>query len=195
VIPEFQAWNVSRGTRTYIDFMATHLRYTLWEPLASFSGEQPSLVTLPPATYAQTQPDPTPSLLSPNANYGRHRDVLPAPIADLLFDPGQFGDVVVLGALGAIAATLARRKYGRDRRLLVPLLIVASTIPHGYFVWLVGANGEQDRVAVVLAVALRVALWSILACSIDRLVRGSTRISDSTSIGEASFVSATSPLR
>jgi hypothetical protein len=155
--------------------METHLRYTLWEPLASFSGEQPSLVKAPPSIYAQTQPDPTPSLLSPNANYGRHRDVLPAPIADLLFDPGQFGDVVLLGALATLAAVVGRRRYGRDRRLLIPFIVVVSTIPSGYFVWLIGGTGERDRLAIVLAVALRIALWSILAFSLDHLLGHRTR--------------------
>ncbi len=169
-IPQWEAWNVANGTRTYLDFLLTHPRYLLWEPLSSFLGEPPSLLQAPSSLYVGTEPNPTPSMLSPDANYGRHRDVLPSPIEDLLFDPGNPGDVLLLAGIAGAAAFLAHRRRGRDRRLVVPIFVALSTIPHGYVVYWLGAVGEQDRLAIVLAVAVRVALWSVLAFSLDRIV-------------------------
>jgi len=153
--PVFAAWVHKHGTSTYARSVLTHPGYTLLGPLPYLSGEQASLRV--PPTGIPTQPDPTPSLLSPDANYGRHRELLPIVVQQLMFQQGQIGDVVAL-AIGAFALLyLAWRRHGWDSAVTVPLLVAATALPQAYVLWLSDAV-ELDRIAVVLAVSLRIAL-------------------------------------
>ena len=64
----------------------------------TLSGEKASLqVPSPPANTPQVYP--VASMLSPTANYGRHREVLPSVLQGLWFEQGQIGDVIVLAVL------------------------------------------------------------------------------------------------
>ena len=89
----------------------------------------------------------------------------------LLFDQGQFGEIFALIALGAGLTVLSSRRFGRDARILVPVLVAASSIPQAYIVWLGGGEttGELDRQSLTLAVSLRISLWIVIACALDRL--------------------------
>jgi hypothetical protein len=169
--PAFTRWLDTKGERTYLEFVATHPRYTVLDPLPFFSGEPTSLHQPNFALFPALQPNPTPSMLSPTANYGRHREVLPSLVEQLLFDQGQIGALILLAAAGIGLTWLGWKRFGPDRRLLVPALVAASAIPQGYIVWLSGgeATHELDRLSMVTAVSVRVGLWLLLAIALDRL--------------------------
>ena len=84
--PAYFKWIDEHGTSTYVRFMLTHPRYTFVKPLAFFPGEQASVTRQTGPQYSPLQPNPTPSLLSPQVDYGRHRNVLPSVVDRLLFD-------------------------------------------------------------------------------------------------------------
>ncbi len=170
-MPAFQAWLTADGTRTYYEFMVSHPVYTLYDPLPDFSGELASLLVPNRTPYVYTQPNPSPSMLSPDANYGRHRDILPSVIEELLFEQGQIGDVTLLAFCAFGLAYVARRRYGRDPRMGLVMIIALSAIPQGFLVWLGGGDGETDRHAIVLAVTLRVGLWIVAGLALDRILR------------------------
>jgi hypothetical protein len=65
---------------------------------------------------------------------------------------------------------VARRRFGRDKRMMLPIIVAISAIPQGYFVWLFGGDGEIDRHAIVLAVSLRIALWLMAGFALDRIL-------------------------
>ena len=168
--PVMASWLVAKGTRTYVLFVLSHPDYTLLGALPYFSGEKPSLLVAPNPVYASIQPDPTPSLLSPDANWARHRSVLPAVIEELLFQQGQFGDVLALASVGGLLLVVARRYRRRDSRLWVPGMLAASVIPQVYLVFLTGGVGELDRLAMPVAVSARIALWLIVGFAADRIL-------------------------
>jgi len=155
------------GASTFAEFLLEHPAYTLLDPLPDFSGELASINWPNRAPYAYTQPNPTPSMLSPAANYGRHRDVLPSAIQDLLFQQGQIGDVLLLafGAFGV--AWVARSKLGPASRMWVQFITIALAIAQGY--QCLAGNAEIDRHAIVLAVTARIGLWMVAAYALDRL--------------------------
>jgi hypothetical protein len=167
------AWINTHGISTYEHFMITHPHYTLVEPLAYFAGEQATLTHRSTSVFGALEPDPTPSMLSPVVDYGRHRRVLPSVVDSLLFDQGEIGDVLALLLGGAALALYARRHHGRDARLTVPVLVALGSVPLGYIVWLSGgeAVGEIDRLSIVTAVLVRVGLWLVLGFSVDRALR------------------------
>jgi hypothetical protein len=170
-IPSFESWLTQKGAKTYLKFMLEHPEYTLWAPLPSFSGEEASVQWPNRSLYPLTvHPNPTPSMLSPDANYGRHRDVLPAVVQGLLFEQGQAGDVLLLAFAAFGFAWAARGKFGRDRRMLIPVIVTLLVIPEGYLVWLTGGDGELDRHSISMAVAVRIGLWIILALALDRFL-------------------------
>ena len=166
------AWIDEHGTSTYLRFVLEHPKYTFIDPLPYFPGEQESLTFRNHSPFAVLEPNPTPSLLSPVVNYGRHRNVLPSVVDKLLFDQGEIGDLLLLGALAAALTWIAWHRYGPDRRLAVPVVVVLFAIPQGYLVWLAGgeAVGELDRLSMVTAVSVRIGLWIVLALSADRLL-------------------------
>ncbi|MGN6473962.1 MAG: hypothetical protein ACTHK4_10005 [Mycobacteriales bacterium] len=167
--PAFAHWAATAGEHVYREYLLSHPRYTLWEPLAAVSGERPSLLVRAPSQVLT--PNPTPSLLSPTANYGRHRDLVPDPISGLLFEQGQIGDVIALGLLAAWLAVFARRRRVLDTRAGVPLTALALCVPEIYIIWLADPI-ELDRHAVVLAVVVRIALWCLAAVAADGLLAG-----------------------
>ena len=170
-IPSFESWLKHDGAKTYLKFMLDHPAYSLWAPLPYFSGEEASVQWPNRSPYPlSVHPNPTPSMLSPDANYGRHRDVLPAVVEGLLFEQGQAGDVLLLAFTAFGLAWVAREKFGRDRRMLIPIIVTLLVIPDGYLVWLTGGDGELDRHSITMAVSVRVGLWIILALALDRLI-------------------------
>jgi hypothetical protein len=171
--PEFARWLLSDGEHSYLVFVLQHPGYTLLGPLPYLSGERTSLFE--PTPVNSTQPYPVASMLSPTANYGRHREVLPSVIQGLWFEQGQIGDVILLAVLAIGVNVEARRRTGRDRRLVIPTCIVGLVLVHHYFLWLSSAPPELDRQAITQAVALRIALWIGLVCGVDRLLVGRPR--------------------
>jgi hypothetical protein len=170
--PVFLGWLDRHGESTYLRFVLSHPRYTLLGPLPYFSGERASLHEPNLSPFFPLQPNPTPSMLSPDVNYGRHREVVPSFVAGVLFNQGQFGDVLTLAILALGAMVAAVRRLGRDPRLTLPLVIAALAVPEGYILWLSGgeATGELDRLSMVTAVSVRIGLWILLAVGLDRLL-------------------------
>jgi hypothetical protein len=184
--PDFGPWARAHGGSTYLKFVLSHPRYTLWSPLPYLTGEEPSLYA-PTPVFQALSPDPTPSLLSPDVNWGRHRDVVPRVVEDLLFGRGQIGDLLVVGGFALGLTVVASRRYGWDRRLWVPVLVVASVIPHAYVVWL-GSATELDRHAIAVAVSARIGLWLVLAFSLDRVLTAGDANDDAAAPGTAALV-------
>jgi hypothetical protein len=169
---EFVAWLHDHGQRIYLEFMLAHPDYTLLDPLPYFSGERDSIRHPNETLFGALQPNPTPSLLSPTVNYARHRDVLPTVVQQLFWDQGQIGDVLVLAGFAFGLAYLVSKRWGFDRRFLLPLLVAVLAMPQGYVVWLGGgeAVGELDRLSMVTAASVRIGLWLLLAFAADRYV-------------------------
>jgi hypothetical protein len=183
-----------------VQFLASHLRYTLAGPLPFITGEEPSR-WVPAPDPTRLSLDPTPSFVSPNVNWARHREVLPRFLQDLLFTPGQSADVIFLGIVAIGLAVVAWRRKVADRRLLVPTVVLATVLPHIYIVWL-GSATELDRHALTIAVSLRIALWLMAAYALDALLVASPasrpepderdRATDTTAAGELRTASASS---
>ncbi len=169
---EYFHWIDTEGTHTYLRFVLTHPRYTLIDPLPYFPGEQASLQHPNTSPFRALEPNPTPSLLSPVVNYGRHRNLLPSVVDRLLFDQGEIGDLLLLSAAAAGLFWVGRSRLGDRGVLIVPALVVASAVPQGYLVWLAGgeAVGELDRLSMVTAVSVRIGLWILVALAADRAV-------------------------
>jgi hypothetical protein len=163
----FAKWLVAHGEHTYALFLVSHPSYTLGHPLVDVTGEEPTQSVRPPQPYLD--PDLEASFVSPNANWARHREVVPRLLQDLLFTPGQSADVISLGAVAIGLALFARRRNLADRRLLVPTVVLGTVLPHIYVVWLTSAS-ELDRHALIIAVSLRIALWLMAAFAIDALL-------------------------
>lgn len=169
LVPRFTRWLNRDGESTYVRFLLTHPRYTLVDPLPAFSGETASNLHPNTSVYYPLQPNPTPSILSPSVDYARHREVVPTIVEDVLFNQGQFGDVLTLAVAAFALMIFSLRRFGRDRRFVVPLVAVLLAIPEGYVVWLSGP-GEIDRLSMVTAVSVRIGLWAMLAVGIDRVL-------------------------
>jgi hypothetical protein len=184
-IPAMESWMAVSATSTYIRFVVAHPEYAVIAPLSAFPGEEPSLQEPTNPVYAAVEPNPTPSMLSPTANYGRHRQVLPSVVEDFLFEQGQIGNLLALAA-GAVTCALLVRRRGKDRRLVLPALVALSAVPWGYLVWLTGGVGEVDRLSVVLAVAARIGLWLLLGFALDHLVTSRSTASSVPSRGSGS---------
>ena len=172
----FNDWVDQGAARSYLRFVLTHPAYTLRGPLPYFVGKRPSEDYARAFGISQRR---VMSLLSPDADYGVHRAVVPWPIQWVVFRPGYAFDLLGLAVFALAATLLTCLRWGFDRRLWVPLLVVASAIPQGYLVWLGGgeAVAELDRLSVVLAVSVRIGVWIILAVAVDRLVNRRSRTS------------------
>ena len=129
-------WIDTDGTSTYLRFVLTHPRYTLLDPLPYFPGEEASLQHPNKSQFKTLEPNPTPSLLSPVVNYGRHRNLLPSVVDRLLFDQGEIGDILLLVAAAGALFWAGRTRTTDRGLLLVPALVVVSAVPQGYLVWL-----------------------------------------------------------
>ena len=142
----FQRWIASDGSRTYLGFLVSHPWYTATEPLDDFVYARPSY---------QDDVLPQVTMLSPGDGYGSARPVIPEPVEQVLFGPGQTG--VVLATLTAVAAwSMARRRW-IDRRWIVPAAAMVLAVASLYAAWH-GATPELPRLATVAAVVLRIAL-------------------------------------
>jgi hypothetical protein len=178
-IPVMADWITAHGEATYSKFVLSHPDYTLLGPLNSLAGEVPSIHEQTSPTYAGIDPNPTTSLLSPLADYGRYHQVLPGVLEDVLFERGQSGALITLAlvALGACALALRR---ARDGRLILPAFLTVLALGYAYAVWIAGGVGELNRLAMVDAVMIRIGLWLLVGFALDSWL--SRR--DSSSVGE-----------
>jgi hypothetical protein len=168
--PILDDWVRRKGTATYIKFLVTHPGYTFVAPLAVFVGERESLYRANTAAFPSLQPNPTPAVLTPSVNYGRHRDLIPSLFEDVSWDERRPGSILLLIGATAALAGISIRRWGPDIRFLVPAVAVAMAIPEAYVLWLtIGeTTSELDRLSVVTAVSVRIGTWISLALAIDR---------------------------
>jgi hypothetical protein len=178
--PPFVEWASTKGKRVYLEFLLEHPWYTLVDPLPDFSGERPSLAepALTGSLLAETMPTPTPSMLSPTIDYGRHREVEPDFVSAFLFEQGQIGDLLLVLALAITSFTVCTRRMGWDHRFWIPGLITLSAIPQGYLLSWFGGVGELDRLSIILATSVRIGLWITIAVGLDALISTTPRPHD-----------------
>lgn len=164
-IPAFQQWAGQRGWAVYAEFLATHPSVAIDGPLRELLEERPTFAENPPGRAV---------LLSPAEAYGRSRPVLPSVVEDTLFSPGHTGALLTLGvvALGACLMVSARR--GRDRRRHIPLVVTGASIVYVVAAWH-GSVFEPGRHSMPGAVAIRIALITLLAVVADAALRDSDR--------------------
>ena len=155
--PEFRDWVEDEGVGTYARFLATHPWATVTGPLEDFVSDRPSFAD-PPAV------DET--MLSTAESYSGARNVVPEPIEEILFDPGQTGTLLLLLTV-TLLATLDRWRWaGPDPRWTVPLLAIVLQWPALTVVWHASA-AELGRLSLISAVALRIGLITQLALLVD----------------------------
>ena len=152
-----RAWVETDGVRTYARYLLQHPGYALAAPLESFVSDRPP--------FGQLARGDDVMLASPDS-YGVGRQVLPGPVVDLLFEPGQAGAVVF--ALGAAAALTTVRwgQRGPDRRWLVPLTTLVVQWPALLVVWH-ASTAELGRLALPSALLVRLALVVQLGLLLD----------------------------
>ena len=153
--PAFSDWVAHEGRSTYVRYLATHPWYTATAPLDDFAGvRQPNAEEQVPST----------AMLAPPAFYASVRLVLPEPVEDLLFGPGDTGMVIALTVvvLGWSLARVGRR----SPRWPLPLALIGLAVASLYTGWH-GATPELDRLALAGAVALRIGLVLQLAVLIE----------------------------
>jgi hypothetical protein len=163
--PAFIRWLAKDGQRTYVRFVLTHPRYSLIQPLRFYAG----------ARVGGTRVS---SMLDPGAIYGRYRAVLPSAWGAILFDTHEIDALLALLALTVTLNWLAWRRFGPDRRLLVPAFVAVWAILEAHIVWLSGgeATPELERLSMIPAVSIRIGLWIALALAVNRLAAGSERL-------------------
>lgn len=150
----FARWIDSHGESAYLRFVVTHPRYTFVGPAFSLAPYQPAGLS---------------SILSPDAEYGDYRHVIPSFAESLLFEEGRLRELLILATIAFVLLLASLRRAGFDSRFVVPLIPVALALPEGYFIW-VTAPGEFSRLGMITAVSLRVGLWIVAAVALDRLV-------------------------
>ncbi|HET7719821.1 MAG TPA: hypothetical protein VFK43_07640, partial [Acidimicrobiales bacterium] len=153
----FGAWVREEGTGTYLRFLAVHPWVTLTAPLDDFVSERPSFAD---------PPHPDESMLATRESYAAARDVLPEPLGNLLYHPGQTGTVLALLLLTGVLTAFRWADGGPDPRWIVPLLLIGLQWPALTVTWHASA-AELGRLALTSSIALRIGLIVQLALLAD----------------------------
>jgi hypothetical protein len=154
-IRPFISWVQDDARQTYARYLVSHPGYTLEGP---WQDRQVILSGTVPTDSS-------------------FRQVL--PIHNLLYFAGlselALWTLVILVSAGVIAI-----RYGWDRRWAVPLVLIASTIPHGIYTYH-GSALEVGRHSMTLAIMLRLGLMWLLFLAIDRVLAARARASNRAS--------------
>lgn len=153
----FERWVETDGVSTYARYLVEHPWYALTAPFDDYVSDRPPFGEL-------GRPDDV-MLASPDS-YGVGRQVLPALVEELLFEPGQAGLVVFALAATLVLTVVAWRRRGPERRWLVPLVALAVQWPALTVVWH-ASTAELGRLALPSALVIRVALVVQLALLLD----------------------------
>ena len=143
----FHRWLFRHGRSTYIRYLVSHPHAAI-RPL----GDLRSILLHPRVERYRSPGSPAP--LSPLADALYPRDPL-RPVAYLA--------VAVLAALAAAARGGARWEW------IVPLALIALSLPLGMFVWLADAR-EIDRHALLAGLSLRLGSLLLLLMAVDALL-------------------------
>jgi hypothetical protein len=153
----FRDWVEEDGVGVYARYLLQHPWYSVTGPLDSLLSDRPP--------FGDRERADEVMLASPDS-YGVGREVLPGPVEDLLFEPGQAG-VVVFGLVVAITLTALRwRRVGPDARWLVPLVALGLQWPALTAVWH-ASTAELGRLALPSALVVRLALFLQLGLLLD----------------------------
>jgi len=150
-------WFIEHGRRAYPAYVATHPAYAVGELFRNRA-----LVVSPFAGHAGD--DASPRL----EGYVTTDSVLPRPVAAVAF-PANPDLVLVLALLSCIALAVLQLRHGFDRLLLVPLVLLASALPHGALVYF-GDALEVGRHALLVVVSLRLGVILAVAGIADHLL-------------------------
>jgi hypothetical protein len=181
---EFGEWVRDDGVSTYTRFLLTHPWWTVTAPLEDFVSDRPSYAD--PARVDET-------MLSTAEAYSTARNVVPEPIEEILFDPGQTGTVLVALLVALALTAFWWRTRGPDRRWLVPLLLILLEWPALTVVWHASA-AELGRLSLISATILRLGIVAQLVLLADAWLRerrvGSTDESPDRGSSEQARISA-----
>jgi hypothetical protein len=153
----FERWIEEDGVGVYARYLLSHPWYSVTGPLESLASDRP-----PFGDVGRTDEV---MLASPDS-YGVGREVLPGPVEDLLFEPGQAGLVLFALAGTGVLTAVRWRRHGPDRRWLVPLVALGVQWPALTAVWH-ASTAELGRLALPSALVVRVALLLQLALLAD----------------------------
>lgn len=158
--PRFRSWIHARGARTYARFLVTHPWDTITDPLEDLVSDRASF-----DDTARGRPSDQ-VLLAGADSYGVGRQVIPEPIENLLFSPGNAGTAVFALVVVLVLTVRRWRMLGADTRWIVPLVAILLQWPALTIVWHASVK-ELGRLATPSAVVLRVALVAQIALLVD----------------------------
>jgi hypothetical protein len=153
----FEDWIEEDGVGVYARYLLQHPWYSVTGPFESFFSDRPPFGDLARVDEVM--------LASPDS-YGVGRQVLPGPVEDALFEPGQAGLVVFALVVTIVLTALRWRRVGPDGRWLVPLVALGLQWPALTAVWH-ASTAELGRLALPSALVVRVALVVQLGLLLD----------------------------
>jgi hypothetical protein len=155
-------WLEDDGVGVYAKYLLTHPWDTLTDPLEALVSDRPPW----------GDPDRSDEVMLAGAErYGVAREVLPGPVEDLLFHPGEAGNVLLALAVALGGTLWAWRRDGPDGRWAVPLVVLGLQLPALILVWH-SSTTELGRLAMPSALLIRMVLVLQLSLLVERWVAG-----------------------
>lgn len=156
---EWDDWAGSDGSGVYLEFLIHHPRHFLLGPWPDLFGR----------VGTSLEPTSVPTvMLSPADRYGRVHQVLPDPVEEVAFAPGNAGSVLVsLFGVAAVGVVRGRRWPGPEAVLAAAALCFAAG--HLLLVWHASPN-ELGRLAMAPATTVHVATLSLVAFAAEHVV-------------------------
>jgi hypothetical protein len=158
-------WLEEDGVGVYARYLLTHPWDTLTDPLEALVSDRPPWGDDDRADEV---------MLAGSERYGVAREVLPGPVEDLLFHPGEAGNVLLALALAVGGTLWAWRRDGADGRWAVPLVVLGLQVPALILVWHSSAT-ELGRLAMPSALLVRMVLILQLGLLVERGLAGRAR--------------------
>ncbi|HEY3833477.1 MAG TPA: hypothetical protein VGO03_14360 [Acidimicrobiia bacterium] len=149
----FHDWLMQHGSSTYYEYLATHPKWVLRQPLSQLTFLFAPYID-PIARFWGNEPDIVSQTIG---HFG-----MPSLLVD--------GIWATLAALGLIVAIARRRLGAKDRRVAWTIVVIgALVVPHALAVYH-GDALEVSRHAVTLAAQTRIAVWIATVLLLDRFV-------------------------
>lgn len=156
-------WRDADARRVYARYLLTHPAYTFGDP---FFGSQTTPFSSTDSVSALLDPD----LRIYNDNAADRALPLPAVVDDAAFVHGK-GRVLALVLFIAAVATGVALRFRASPVWIVPVVVLASTIPHGLVAYHLSGL-EVDRHALEAAVLLRAGALILALFALDALLTG-----------------------
>lgn len=149
--PEFRGWIDRSGVRSYQIFLLTHPRFVLEGLERIFVARPPVEPALADAAHAYTDPR---SIYVDQIVWPRSAAVM---------------HMVALTAVAGVLVGVAAKSRRLDRRVMVPLFLVLTSIPHALLVYH-GAPTELPRHALTMSFLLTLSLWWLVGIAVDQVL-------------------------